>query len=144
MSVSALATTLPGESIRITTDGWTAPYWEAAQGERLVAPRCHDCGAFRFPPTPFCPECRSQDTEWVTLSGRGSVFSFSVVRGVPGQPEAVLVAVVVEFPDAPGVHLVTNVIDIDPDDVTIGMPLDVTFVDIADGWKLPVFRPATS
>ena len=86
----ALATTTPPESIRITTDGWTVPYWEAAKQEQLVAPQCRACGAFRFPPSPFCPECRSQDTEWVRLSGRACVFSFSVVRGLPGQPGLLL------------------------------------------------------
>jgi uncharacterized OB-fold protein len=143
--MSAVATTLPPASIRITTDGWTAPYWEAAQREQLVAPRCRACGTFRFPPWPFCPECRSQDTEWVALSGRASVFSFTVVRGLPGRPDLLLVPAVVEFPDAPGVHLVTNLVDVDPDNVTIGMPIVVAFVSIADGWKLPVFcsMPAT-
>jgi uncharacterized protein len=137
-----VATTLPTESIQIVTDTWTEPYWQAAEEERLVAPRCAACGTFRFPPTPFCPECRFQLINWVTLSGRGKVFSYSVVRGLPSHPELTLVPVVVEFEDAPGVHMVTNVIDVDPDDVEVGMPLDVAFVDIADGWKLPVFRPA--
>jgi uncharacterized OB-fold protein len=142
--MSALATTLPPESIRITTDGWTAPYWEAAQRDQLVAPRCGVCGAFRFPPGPFCPECRSQETEWVALSGRASVFSFSVVRGLPGQPDLLLVPAVLEAPDAPGIHLVSNVVDVVPEDVTIGIEVDVAFVDITGGWKLPVFRPATA
>src|SRR5205814_2104307 len=110
-SMMALATTTPPESIRITTDGWTVPYWEAAKQEQLVAPQCRACGAFRFPPSPFCPECRSQDTEWVRLSGRACVFSFSVVRGLPGQPGLLLVPAVLELADAPGIHLVSNVID---------------------------------
>ena len=141
--MTALATTRPPESIQITVDGWTAPYWEAAREERLVAPRCQDCGAFRFPPSPFCPECRSQNTDWVTLSGRASVFSFSVVRGLPSQPDTLLVPAVVELPDAPGIHIVSNIVEVDPDDVIIAMPVAVTFVDISDGWKLPVFRPAS-
>jgi uncharacterized OB-fold protein len=37
---------------------------------------------------------------------------------------------------------VSNVVDVAPEDVSIGMSVDVTFVDIADGWKLPVFRPS--
>ena len=138
----ALATTSPPDSIRITTDGWTVPYWEAAKQEQLVAPQCRACGTFRFPPSPFCPECRSQDTEWVRLSGRACVFSFSVVRGLPGQPGLLLVPAVLELADAPGIHLVSNVIDVLPEDVSIGMSVDVMFVDIADGWKLPVFKPA--
>ena len=133
------STTLPPESIRITTDVWTEPYWEAAKEERLVAPRCAECGTFRFPPTPFCPECRAQAVDWVEPKDP-SVFSYTVVRGLPGSAELVLVPVVVEFADAPRVHVVSNVVDVDPDDVEIGMPLDVAFVEIADGWKLPVFR----
>jgi len=140
--MTAQATTLPTDTIRITTDAWTEPYWEGAKDERLVAPRCAACGTFRFPPSAFCPECRSQDTEWVSLSGRASVFSFSVVRGHPGHPDLLLVPAVFEFADAPGVHIVSNIIDAAPEDVTIGMPVEVVFVDIADGWKLPVFRPA--
>ena len=59
-----------------------------------------------------------------------------------GQPGLLLVPAVLELADAPGIHLVSNVIDVLPEDVSIGMSVDVTFVDIADGWKLPVFKPA--
>ncbi|MCU1454177.1 MAG: hypothetical protein JWN46_2323 [Acidimicrobiales bacterium] len=135
------STTLPPESIRITTDSWTEPFWLAAKDERLVAPRCGSCGTFRFPPTPFCPACRSQDTDWVPVSG-GSVFSYSIVRGLPGNRDAVLVPVVVEFADAPGVHVVSNLVDADPADVEIGRAVTLDFVVIADDWKLPVFRLA--
>jgi len=134
-----LSSTLPTGGIRITTDAATEPYWQAAKARRLVAPRCTACGAFRFPPGPFCPECRSQDVDWVNISA-GTVFSFSIVRHLPGMKDLVLVPVVVEFPEAPGVHIVSNIIDIDPDDVHIGMIVEPDFVDIADNWKLPVFR----
>jgi len=140
--MSALSNTLPAESIRITTDVHTEPFWQAAKEDRLVAPKCAACGTFRFPPSPFCPACRSQDVEWVPLD-HGSLFSYSVVRGLPGQPDLLLVAAVVEFADAPNVHVVSNVVGVDPDEVKIGMPLTVDFVPIADGWKLPVFRPAS-
>jgi uncharacterized OB-fold protein len=139
---ATLATTLPPESIQIVTDRWTKPYWEAAKDERLVAPRCATCGTFRFPPTPFCPSCRSSEINWVTL-GQGTVFSYSVVRGLPGHADIVLVPVVVQFADAPGVHVVSNVVDIPPELVAIGMPLEVQFITIAHGWKLPIFHAAS-
>jgi uncharacterized protein len=139
---STMATTLPPESIRITTDPWTDPFWQAAKEDRLTACKCASCGTFRHPPSPFCPQCQSQAVEWPTLSGRGSVFSYSVVRGFPGLPEITMVPVVVEFDDAPGVHLVSNLVDIDPADVAIGMAIDVDFITITDGWKLPVFHAA--
>ena len=139
---AVVAQTLPPESIRITTDSWTEPFWLASRDERLVAPRCAACGAFRLPPTPFCPECQSQAVEWVELSGRATVFSYSIVRGLPEHPELTLVPVVLELAGAPGVHLLSNAVDVDPDVVRIGTTLEVGFVEIADGWKLPVFRPA--
>jgi uncharacterized OB-fold protein len=141
--MSATSTTMPAEAIRITTDAWTAPYWEAAKEGRLVAPRCGACGTFRFPPGPFCPACRSQHTEWVALTGPGAVFSYSVVRGLPGQPDLLLLPVVVAFAEAPGVHVVSNLVDADPDEVRIGMPVVVAFTPIADGWQLPIFRVDT-
>lgn len=135
-----LATTLPPETIRITTDSWTEPYWNAAKEDRLEVPQCRNCGTFRMPPSPFCPACQSQDVKWVELSGQATIFSYSIVRGLPGLPDIVLVPVVLELDGAPGVHLVGNAVDVDPGEVAIGMVLKAGFVDIADGWKLPVFR----
>jgi uncharacterized OB-fold protein len=134
------AQALPGENVLISTDPYTEPFWQAAKEDRLVAPQCANCGHFRLPPTPFCPECQSMDVNWITLSGRAIVYSFAIVHGFPGLPDITLVPVVVDLPDAPGARLVSNVVDIDPDEVTIGMELDVTFTPIANGWRLPIFR----
>ncbi len=135
-----LSTTLPPETIRITTDSHTEPFRAAARARRLVAPRCASCGTFRLPPSPFCPECQSQEVDWVALTGRARLFSFSVVRGLPGLAEIVLVPVVLELDGAPGVHLVSNLVGADPEAVKIGDEVEVDFVDIADGWVLPIFR----
>jgi uncharacterized OB-fold protein len=142
MSTAGIATALPSDQVRITTDAVTEPFWQAAKQRRLVAPKCSDCGTFRLPPTPFCPECQSTSMDWPELSGRATVYSFAVVHGFPGIPDATLVPAVVELPDAPGVRLVTNVIDVEPGNVTIGMELTVDFHPITDGWLLPVFRVA--
>jgi uncharacterized protein len=138
--MTGLAATLPPEQIRIATDPHSLPFWEAARDGWLTAQQCASCGAFRMPPTPFCPECLSQDVRWPELSGRATVFSFSVVRGLPGDPDLILIPVVLELEGAPGVHLVSNIIDATPEDVTIGAEVSVDFVEISDGWRLPVFR----
>jgi uncharacterized OB-fold protein len=138
-----LATALPTEAVRITTDPTTEPFWQAAKDRRLAAPRCGACGHFRLPPTPYCPECQSPKVDWVDLSGRATVYSFAVVHGFPGLPDITLVPVVVDLPDAPGARLVSNVIGIEPDAVAIGMELEVDFHPINDGWLLPVFRSAS-
>jgi len=136
------ATALPSDAVGIATDTVTEPFWQAAKDRRLVAPRCGDCGTFRLPPTPFCPECQSTAVDWPQLSGRATVYSFAVVHGYPGLPDLTLVPAVVELPDAPGVRLVSNVIGVEPADVRIGLALTVDFHPITDGWLLPVFRVA--
>jgi len=141
VTAPALATALPGDTVHITTDPYTEPFWEAARNDRLVAPKCGECGTFRLPPTPFCPNCQSRDVDWVQLSGRAVVYSFSVVHGFPGLPDITLVAAVLDLPDAPGARLVSNVVEVDPADVEIGTEVEVLFSPIADGWKLPLFRP---
>ncbi|OBI21183.1 Zn-ribbon domain-containing OB-fold protein [Mycobacterium sp. E2497] len=139
---ATLATPLPGEHVRIAVNKDTEPFWQAAKEGRLVAPQCAECGTFRLPPTPFCPNCQSTAVNWVQLSGEATVYSFAVVHGIPDAPELIVVPVVVDLPDAPGARLVSNVVDIAPTDVAIGMALHVDFSPIADGWMLPVFRAA--
>lgn len=135
-----LATTIPGEHVRIAVNKDTEPFWQAAKERRLVAPQCADCQTFRLPPTPFCPTCQSKAVNWVELSGAATVYSFAVVHGVPGMPDLVLVPAVLDLADAPGARLVSNVVDVAPADVFIGMSLRVDFSPIADGWLLPIFR----
>ncbi|AZG45495.1 MULTISPECIES: Zn-ribbon domain-containing OB-fold protein [Gordonia] len=138
----ATATALPSDYVQITTNPVTEPFWTAAREGRLVAPKCSACGHFRLPPTPYCPECQSTDVDWVELSGAATVYSFAVVHGFPGLPDVTLVPVVVDLPDAPGARLVSNIVDVDPEDVEIGQALTVDFHPITDGWMLPVFRLA--
>src|SRR5271154_2693407 len=61
-------------------DATTQPFWDAAKEDRLVAPRCTNCGTFRLPPSAYCFSCQHQETEWVELPGTGRIFSFTIVR----------------------------------------------------------------
>jgi uncharacterized protein len=140
----ALAQALPGDQVHITTSPDTEPFWQAAKEGRLVAPKCGNCGAFRMPPTPFCPVCQSKLVDWTELSGRATVFSYSVVHGFPGLKDIVIVAAVLDLDGAPGARLVSDIVGIAPDDVGIGMEVEAFFSPIADGWKLPLFRPVGS
>jgi len=139
-----LATAIPGEHVRIAVNKDTEPFWQAAKERRLVAPQCADCQTFRLPPTPFCPNCQSKAVNWIELSGEATVYSFAVVHGFPGMPELTLVPAVLDLPDAPGARLVSNVVDVVPDEVQIGTRLQVDFTPISDGWMLPIFRVAQS
>lgn len=131
------------ELFSLTTDQWTKPWWDAAKERRLTAARCASCGHFRMPPTPFCPHCRSQEIEWPTLTGRGILFSFTIVaRAILAEMESCIpyVPALVDFEDAPGARLITNIIDTPIDRIVVGAPVEVVYVERADGVVVPRFR----
>lgn len=134
---------LPPDVIRLAPDPWTEQFWRATAEHRLVVPRCVACGTYRFPPTPFCWQCRSQDVDWVDHDGRGTIYSFTVVRHavIPEVAASLpLVAAVVELPGTGGCRLVGNVVDASPDDVRIGLPVELGWYDVREGTTIPVFR----
>lgn len=139
-----IARAIPGEFVRITTDTWTEPFWQAAKESRLVAARCGGCGTFRMPPTAYCPSCQSQDTQWPELSGRGTVFSYAICERspFPGVEDFTYIPVVVELDDAPGIRLVSNLVGIPPDQAAIGMAVKVAWNPITEGWQYPIFEQA--
>jgi uncharacterized OB-fold protein len=135
---------LPSAIASIHPDVWTLPFWEAARDHRLVAPQCVACGAFRLPPAPFCWRCRTQDVSWVELSGRGTVYTYTVTRQalIPLLQDAVpYVAAVIELEGAPGVRLASNIVDVDPDSVHVGMTVALAWDDLDNGVTLPRFLP---
>ena len=125
----------------IVTDD-SAVFWDAAAERRLVAQRCAGCGALRHPPRPMCPHCHSLEFEVAELSGRGTLYSYAVLHH-PQHPayDYPVLAALVNLDE--GVRLVSNLVDVDPADIEIGMRLDVTYVPTAGERAVPVFRPAT-
>jgi len=128
-----------------TMDQWTEPFWKAAGEHRLVAPQCHDCKRFRMPPTPFCPYCLSQRLDWPTLSGKGTIYSYSIVTRaiMPGMDESLpYVPALVELPDAEKVRLITNVVGVPLDAIAIGAAVTVVWDERSDGVTVPRFTLA--
>jgi uncharacterized OB-fold protein len=58
----------------------SAPFWEAQANHELKFQRCSQCQHVRYPVGPTCPQCRSFDFDWITSSGRGVIYSYTVVR----------------------------------------------------------------
>jgi uncharacterized protein len=95
-----------------------------------------------MPPTPFCPNCRSQAIHWVTLSGRGTVYSYTVVtRAVLAGMDEFLpyVPAVISLPDAGAVRLVSNVVDAPVAEIRVGSEVQVVWEDAPEGVVLPRF-----
>lgn len=124
-------------------DPVSAPYWEGCRRHELLIQRCTACGQLRFPPAPLCPQCWSEETEWVRASGRGKVYSWIVVvHPVPREiwaDKAPYVVALVELEE--GARLPTNIVECHPHEVEAQMPVEVVFEDAAPGITLPRFRP---
>jgi uncharacterized OB-fold protein len=145
--MSAIAKSPADDLFSLSQDLWTKPYWDAARERRLTAPRCGHCGRFRMPPTPFCPHCRSQEIEWPTLSGRGTIFSFTIVARaiVPAMEGSIpYVPALIDLDDAPGARLTTAIVDVPVDDIRIDAPVSVVFVERSDGVVVPRFTLASA
>lgn len=125
----------------ITDD--TRPFWDGCRRRVLLVQRCTRCAAFRHPPSPVCWQCRSFDHEWVASSGRGTLFSYAVVHRAFLRSLADRVpytVAVVALDDAPGVRLVSNVLDAAPETLAVGLPLEVVFEDVSTDVTVPRFR----
>lgn len=119
----------------------TASYFKAAAEGRLDVPQCADCGTFFWTPQQMCPNCLSDNVNWKTLSGEGTVFTYIVV-GRPVHPwfasQVPYVLALVEFEDAPGIRILADVLG-DPQKVSFGAKVQATFETVKDDLGLVHF-----
>lgn len=130
----------------------TAPLWQAAAHSEFALPRCRDCGTFDWYPKGQCRQCHGRNIRWTPLSGRGTLFSWAVVRRAlhkPLAPIAPYVSAIVAIEEDGLTRFVTRLIDCDPATLRIGMAVEVRFVDLGHpaletGIVAPLFAPATT
>jgi uncharacterized OB-fold protein len=116
-------------------------FWTSGRDGRLRILRCGSCGYFIHPPSPRCPKCLGSNLEPRPVSGRATVFSYTVNHQpwMPGAPVPYVVGLV-ELPEQDGLRLTTNLVQCDLDELHIGLAVEVTFEHYEDVW-LPMFRP---
>jgi uncharacterized OB-fold protein len=114
----------------------TKPYWDAAAKGQLLIKKCNACGEPHFYPRSLCPFCFSGDTAWVAASGKGTIYSYSVMRRVP-VPYVVAYVTLAEGPT-----MISNIVDCDLNAVKIGQAVKVTFKPSDGGPLVPMFTPA--
>ena len=123
-------------------------YWDGAREGRLVLLQCTGCGTFVHPPTrAMCPSCRSEELKPTEVSGRGSLYSWSIMHsgGNPGFEDKIpYVVLVVELAEQPGLITIGNLIGTTPVDLAIGEAVEVTFEKINDEVTLPQWKLARS
>lgn len=122
-------------------------YWEGCGRGELILQRCRACRTVQHRPRGLCATCLSDDIEHFVASGRGEVYTYSIVRQnqMPAFREAVpYVVSYVQLEEGP--QLLTNIVGCDPDEVSIGMAVEVDFVptpsESEDALGVPRFIPA--
>ena len=121
------------------------PFWEATRRHELRLQRCLDCARFRYPPSPVCPECLSEESEWARVSGRGTVTTWVVFHRKYFESFAAdLPYHVVQVQLDEGPRLTANVVDVPNDEMHIGMPVEAVFDDVTPEITLVRFRRAQS
>ena len=118
------------------------PFWQGGENGQLMIYFCHDCNRYFHPPAPICPCCIGENIAPKAVSGRGKVATFTInhQQWQPGL-EVPFVVAMVELEEQEGLRFVTNIINCQPEHVSIGMPVKVTFLQQEDVW-LPLFEEA--
>ncbi|MDQ1424639.1 MAG: uncharacterized protein QOD72_2137 [Acidimicrobiaceae bacterium] len=121
----------------------TRPFWDGLGVDEVRLQQCRACAAWVFYPRPRCSTCLSDTLDWHTVSGRGTVYTFTVARqathpAFAGQVPQLLA--IVEL--AEGVRITTTLVGLTPDDVRIGLPVTPVFDHGGDGITLLRFGPA--
>lgn len=125
------------------TGGMSADFYRFCHQHELRFQRCADCGTWRHIPRDMCAKCGSFKWEWALSSGKGKVFSWTTAtqpmmpqfaEHVPYSP------VLVELDE--GVRMVSWLTGVKPDELRLGMPVEVAFEDVTPEISLPKFRRA--
>lgn len=121
----------------------TQRFWDGCAAGELWIQHCDDCSRYYFYPRPSCPNCGSLNVRWAQVSGRAKLYSYIISHraAVGYENELPYTIAVVELEEGP--RMTTNIVGVDPDpeQLTIDMPLEVTFEQRGDV-SLPMFRPA--
>ena len=115
-------------------------FWDGTRQRKLLVQHCNNCQSNIFYPRRDCPECWSQDLGWIESSGRARIFSFSITYEGVEKIFAEDLPIILAWVDLPeGIRMQTNLIDCDPDEIEIGMEVEVAFRDVTDEITLPYF-----
>ena len=121
----------------------TRPFWEAAKRHELVMPRCNTCSNIFFYPRECCPNCLASSFEWVPVSGKGRVYSYTVVYQPVNpafQVDIPYIYAIIQLDEGP--RMASNLVDCPIEEAEVDMPVTVVFDEATPEVTLIKFRPA--
>lgn len=122
------------------------PYWDGLKEEKLMLPKCDDCGKAFFYPRIACPHCHSRNVGWIQASGKGKLYSFEIAYrslNPAYKIEPPYVLAMIELEEGP--RMMSNMINVEatPEALKCDMPVEVVFEKQNDDVTLPLFQPAS-
>lgn len=120
---------------------YTRPYWESAKQNKLVIQKCSSCESLQFYPRPYCISCLSDEMDWVEVSGRGTIYTYTINHRSPNsymQDKVPYVVAIIELEE--GIRMMANIIDSVLDKVEIGAHVHVVFENINEDITIPQFK----
>lgn len=124
-------------------DAQNRPYWDAARAHEIRLPKCDACGHLRVVFERWCPRCGGDASTWTRMSGRGTVWSHCTFHRPyfkAFQDEIPYGVALVQLDEGP--RLITNIVGIPRERVTIGLRVEAVFDDVTPDATLVKFRPA--
>ncbi|MFL2634872.1 MAG: Zn-ribbon domain-containing OB-fold protein [Dehalococcoidia bacterium] len=123
------------------------PFWDGLNEDKLLIPKCNQCAHLFMYPKAYCPKngCFSNDLSWEHVSGKGNVYSYTVVhrsadvRFQEIASQEPYVFALIELDEGP--KLISNLINVDIENIVIGTPVQIIFEKINDEITLPKFAP---
>ncbi|MGZ6367563.1 MAG: Zn-ribbon domain-containing OB-fold protein [Ktedonobacteraceae bacterium] len=118
------------------------PFWEGCQQGKLLLQQCSECHHYQFYPRLYCMKCSSDALHWVEATGRGVIYSFTIIyqnkspEFVHDTPYNVALVQLEEGP-----RLLSNIVDVDATELQVDLPVTVAFDRVTDTITLPRFRP---
>jgi uncharacterized OB-fold protein len=123
-------------------DPTTQFFWDGLRQQKLMILRCRSCGHYIHPPRPVCRFCLGTDLTPEKVSGRGTLYSWTVAVQAfhPWFADKLpYIIATIELVEEPLLLIVSNIVDCAEEDLRMGLPVQVAFREIAPGFTLPVF-----
>jgi len=123
---------------------WSKPFWDGCKRNELLIQKCKDCQKHIFYPKLFCPHCLSPNLKWVKASGRGKIYSFTVIYSyAPTEfsEDTPYIVAIIDLQE--GVRMMSNITGCPPERIKCDMEVEVVFNDVTEEITLPKFKPVS-
>ncbi len=119
------------------------PFWEGCRQGKLLLQYCEQCQRHQFYPRLYCMQCGSDELHWVEASGHGVIYSYTIIhqnKSAEFMHDTPYNVAIVQLAEGP--RMMSNIVDIAPDDLRVGLSVTVVFEPVTDSISLPRFRPS--